>query len=44
MENWKDIIAEKYWAFKIGLIPLFMMGWEVPMFDVMLECGLSFYI
>ncbi len=27
MENWKDIAKEEDWAFKIGLVPLFLMDW-----------------
>jgi hypothetical protein len=26
MENWKDIVEEEDWAFKAGLVPLFLMG------------------
>jgi hypothetical protein len=37
MENWKDIIVEEDWAFKARLVPLFLMGWEAPMPNVMLE-------
>ncbi len=37
MENWKDIIVEEDWASKAGLVPLFLMGWEALMHDVMLE-------
>jgi len=37
MENWKDIVVEKYWASKVGLVPLFLMGWEALMPNVMLE-------
>jgi len=37
MENWKDIIVEEDWASKAGLVPLFLMGWEAPMPNVMLE-------
>jgi hypothetical protein len=37
MENWNDIIVEEDWASKVGLVPLFLMGWEAPMHDVMLE-------
>ncbi len=37
MENWKDIAKEEEWASKVGLVPLFMMGWEALMPDVMLE-------
>jgi len=27
MENWKDIAEEEYWAFKVGLVPLFLMDY-----------------
>jgi hypothetical protein len=37
MENWKDIVEEENWAFKAKLVPLFLMDWEAPMPDVMLE-------
>ncbi len=37
MENWKDIVEEEDQASKVGLVPLFLMGWETPMPDVMLE-------
>jgi hypothetical protein len=37
MEDWKDINEEEDWAFKVGLIPLFLMSWEALMPDVMLE-------
>jgi hypothetical protein len=37
MENLKDIIKEEDWASKAGLVPLFLMGWETPMLDVILE-------
>jgi membrane glycosyltransferase len=45
MENWKDIVVEEDWASKVGLVwaskvrlvPLFLMGWEAPIPDVMLE-------
>ncbi len=44
MENLKDIALEKDQAFKAWLIPLFMMGWETPMPDVMLEFFNKFLI
>jgi hypothetical protein len=44
MENLKDIAMEKDWAFKAWLVPLFMMGWEAPMPDVMLEFLNTFLI
>jgi hypothetical protein len=37
MENWRDIVVEEDWASKVGLVPFFLMGWEVPILDVMLE-------
>jgi hypothetical protein len=37
MENWKDIIVEEDWASKARLVPLFLMGWEALMPNVMLE-------
>jgi hypothetical protein len=37
MENLRDIATEKDWAFKPRLVPLFLMGWEALMFNVMLE-------
>ncbi len=37
MENWKDITVEEDWAFKTRLVPLFIIGWEAPIPDVMLE-------
>jgi hypothetical protein len=36
MENWKDIVDEEDLAFKVGLVPLFLMGWEALMPNVML--------
>jgi len=44
MENWKDIVAEEDWAFKTRLVCLFIMGWEAPMLDVMLEFFNTFLI
>ncbi len=44
MENQKDIVAEKDWAFKVRLVPLFLMGWEAPIPDVMLEFMNTFLI
>jgi len=44
MENWKDIIEEEDWAFKTMLIPLFLMDWEPPMPNVMLEFFNTFFI
>ncbi len=44
IENWKDTIEEEKWAYKPGLIPLFLMGWETLMLDVMLEFLNTFLI
>jgi hypothetical protein len=44
MKNWKDIVEEEDWASKIGLVPLFLMGWEASMLDVMLEFLNTFLI
>jgi len=44
MENWKDISEEKDWAFKARLVPLFLVCWEAPMPDVMLEFLNTFVI
>jgi len=44
MENWNDITIEEDWASKIGLVPLFLMGWEALMLDVMLEFLNTFLI
>jgi hypothetical protein len=30
MENWKDIDEEEKWAFEVGLVTLFLVGWEAP--------------
>ncbi len=43
MENWKDIAKEEDWAFKVGLVPLFIRGGEAPMPDVMLEFLNTFF-
>jgi hypothetical protein len=43
MENWKDIIKEEDWAFKARLVPLFLMDWQTPMLDVMLEFLNNFF-
>ncbi len=37
MENQKDITKEENQASKARLVPLFLMGWEAPMPNVMLE-------
>jgi hypothetical protein len=44
MENWKDIATKKDLASKIGLVPLFLMGWEASMPNVMLEFLNTFLI
>jgi len=44
MENWKDISEEKDWAFKARLVLLFLVSWEAPMPDVMLEFLNTFVI
>jgi hypothetical protein len=44
MENYKDIADEEDWASKIGLVPLFLMDWEAPMLNVMLEFLNTFLI
>jgi hypothetical protein len=44
MENWKDIVEEEKWGFKAELIPLFLMDWEAPMPNVMLEFLNTFLI
>jgi hypothetical protein len=36
MDNWKDITTKEDRASKAGLIPLFLMGWETLMLDIML--------
>ncbi len=37
VEDQKDITEEKDQASKARFVPLFLMEWEVPMLDVMLE-------
>ncbi len=44
MENYKDIIKEKDYAFRTRLVPLFLMDWEAPMPNVMLEFINTFFI
>ncbi len=44
MENWKDIVMEENQASEKRLVLLFLMGWEMPMFDVMLEFMNTFLI
>jgi hypothetical protein len=43
MENWKDIVEED-WASKVGLVILFLMEWQAPLLDVMLEFLNTFMI
>ncbi len=44
MDNQKDIVQEEDRAFKVGLVPLFLMDWQTLMFDVMLEFLKTFFI
>jgi hypothetical protein len=44
MVNWKDIDEEEDWASKIGLVHLFVIGWETLMPNVMLEFLNTFFI
>jgi hypothetical protein len=44
MENYKDIAVKEVWALKAMLVPLFVMGWEASMLDVMLEFFNTFLI
>jgi hypothetical protein len=44
MENWKDINEEENWASKARLVPLFLMSWEAPMLNVILEFMNTFII
>jgi hypothetical protein len=44
MENWKDIATEENWASKAKFVPLFLIGCEAPMPDVMLEFLNTFLI
>ncbi len=44
LENWKDIIEKEEWAFKARLVTLFMMNWEAPMPNIMLEFLNTFVI
>ncbi len=44
MENWKDIVEEKTWAYKAKLVTLFLMGWEAPKPTIMLEFFNTFMI
>jgi hypothetical protein len=43
MDNWKDIVEEEN-PTKVGLVPLFFMGWEALMPNVMLEFLNTFLI
>jgi hypothetical protein len=44
MENWKDIAKEENPASKVGLVTLFLMGWEASKLVVMLEFLNTFMI
>jgi len=44
MENWKDITTDEDWDSKVTFVPLFLMGWEAPMPNVMLEFLNTFFI
>ncbi len=44
MENWTNIAEEEDQAFKAWLVPLFLMGWEAPMPNVILEFLNTFFI
>ncbi len=44
MENYKDIVEEEDLASKARLVPLFLMGWETLMPNVMLEFLNTFLI
>ncbi len=44
IENQKDIFEEEDQASKAGFVLLFLMGWEAPMPDVMLEFLNTFLI
>jgi hypothetical protein len=43
MENWKDIVEED-WASKARLVRLFLMDWQAPILNVMLEFFNTFLI
>ncbi len=43
MENWKDIAEEEDWAFKVGLVLLFLIDWQASMPNVMLEFLNTFF-
>ncbi len=44
MEKQKDIAKEGDLASKVGLVPLFLMDWEAPIFNFMLEFLNTFLI
>ncbi len=44
MENYKDINEEEKWASKARLVILFLMNWEAPMPNIMLEFLNTFVI
>jgi hypothetical protein len=44
MENWKDITKEEDWASKANVVPLYLMDWQAPMPNVMLEFFHTFFI
>jgi hypothetical protein len=44
IENWKDISEEKEWASKLRVVPLFLMNWETPMLNALLEFLKTFVI
>jgi hypothetical protein len=44
MEMWKDNATKEDWASKARLVPSFLMGWEAPMPNVMLEFFNTFFI
>jgi hypothetical protein len=37
LKKWKDINEEEKWANKVGLVTLFLMKWETPIPNIMLE-------
>jgi hypothetical protein len=37
MEDWKDIAKEENQAYEVRFVPLFLMDWEVLMFNVLLK-------
>jgi hypothetical protein len=44
MDNWKDIIEEENLVSKVGLVTLFLMGWEALEPSIMLEFLNTFVI